>query len=142
VRKKINYGKLMHEVFEKIDSINDIATGVQTLLMEGKISEADSPGLIEKMNSLLSVSPVSDWFRPGIKVMKEAEILMPSGYIRRPDRIIIVNGKVVIIDFKFGEEKEHYFRQVEEYRDLMGEMGYKDIDAFIWYVEKNKIVKV
>jgi ATP-dependent exoDNAse (exonuclease V) beta subunit len=142
VRKKINYGKLMHEVFEKIDSINDIATGVQTLVMEGKISEADSPYLIEKMNSLLSVSPISDWFRPGIKVMKEAEILMPSGYTRRPDRIIIVDGEVVIIDFKFGEEKEHYFRQVEEYRDLMGEMGYKDINAFIWYVEKNKIVKV
>jgi ATP-dependent exoDNAse (exonuclease V) beta subunit len=142
VRKKINYGKLMHEVFEKIDSINDIATAVQNLIMEGKINETDSPGLAGKMNSLLSVSPVSDWFRPGIKVMKEAEILMPSGNTRRPDRIIIVDGKAVIIDFKFGEEKEHYFRQVEEYRDLMGDMGYKDIDAFIWYVEKDKIVQV
>jgi hypothetical protein len=132
----------MHEVFEKIDSINDIATAVQNLIMEGKINETDSPGLAGKMNSLLSVSPVSDWFRPGIKVMKEAEILMPSGNTRRPDRIIIVDGKAVIIDFKFGEEKEHYFRQVEEYRDLMGDMGYKDIDAFIWYVEKDKIVQV
>jgi predicted Ser/Thr protein kinase len=74
--------------------------------------------------------------------MKEAEILMPTGNIRRPDRIILVDGKVVIIDFKFGEEKEHYFRQVEEYRDLMSDMGYRQIDAFIWYVEKNKIVKV
>jgi len=142
VRQKINYGKLMHEVFEKIDSINDVATGVQNLVMEGKISDADSQGLIGRMNSLLSASPVSDWFRPGIKVMKEAEILMPSGNTRRPDRIILVDGKAVIIDFKFGEEKEHYFRQVEEYRDLMGHMGYKAIDAFIWYVEKNKIVKV
>ena len=67
---------------------------------------------------------------------------MPSGNIRRPDRIILVDGKAVIIDFKFGEEKELYFRQVEEYRDLMLDMGYKAIDAFIWYVEKNKIVKV
>jgi len=142
VRQKINYGKLMHEVFEKIDSINDVATGVQNLVMEGKISDADSQGLIGRMNSLLSASPVSDWFRPGIKVMKEAEILMPSGNTRRPDRIILVDGKAVIIDFKFGEEKEHYFRQVEEYRDLMGHMGYKAIDAFIWYVEKNKIVKI
>ena len=142
VRQKINYGKLMHEVFEKIDSINDVATGVQNLVMEGKISDADSQALIGRMNSLLSASPVSDWFRPGIKVMKEAEILMPSGNTRRPDRIILVDGKAVIIDFKFGEEKEHYFRQVEEYRDLMGHMGYKAIDAFIWYVEKNKIVKI
>jgi ATP-dependent exoDNAse (exonuclease V) beta subunit len=142
VRQKINYGKLMHEVFEKIDSVNDVATGVQNLVMEGKISDADSQGLIGRMNSLLSASPVSDWFRPGIKVMKEAEILMPTGNTRRTDRIILVDGKTVIIDFKFGEEKEQYFRQVEEYRDLMGDMGYKAIDAFIWYVEKNKIVKI
>jgi ATP-dependent helicase/nuclease subunit A len=142
VRKKINYGKLMHEVFEKIDSFNEITDGVQNLVMEGKISEADSSALIEKMKSLLSASPVSDWFKPGIKVLREAEILMPSGNTRRPDRIIMVEGKAVIIDFKFGEENEHYFRQVEEYRDLMREMGYRDVDAFIWYVEKNKIAKV
>jgi ATP-dependent exoDNAse (exonuclease V) beta subunit len=142
VRQKINYGKIMHEVFEKIDSVSDVVAGVQKLVAEGKISEADSQGLVGKMNSLLSSPPVSDWFRPGIKVMKEAEILMPTGNIRRPDRIILVDGKVVIIDFKFGEEKEHYFRQVEEYRDLMSDMGYRQIDAFIWYVEKNKIVKV
>jgi ATP-dependent helicase/nuclease subunit A len=141
-RKKLNYGKLMHEVFEKIDSINDIETGVQNLVMDGKISEADSKGLIDRMNSLLSVRPVSDWFRPGVKVMKEAEILMPSGNTRRPDRIVIVDDKAIIIDFKFGEEKEHYFRQIEEYRDLMSNMGYKNIEAFIWYVEKNKIVTV
>ncbi|MGD0341949.1 MAG: UvrD-helicase domain-containing protein [Bacteroidales bacterium] len=142
VRQKINYGKMMHEVFEKIDSIDDIEAAVQNLVMEGKIGEADSRGLIGKMKSLLSVSPVSDWFRPGIKVMKEAEILMPSGNTRRPDRIIMADGKAIIIDFKFGEEKKHYFRQVEEYRDLMSDMGYTGIDAFIWYVEKNKIIKV
>ncbi len=142
MRKKINYGKLMHEVFEKIDSVNDIKTGVQNLVMEGKISESDSTVLIQKMNSLLSVSPVADWFRPGMKVMKEAEILLPSGTTRRPDRIMVINGTTIIIDFKFGEENEHYFRQMEGYRDLMSKMGYSNIDAFLWYVEKNKIVKV
>jgi hypothetical protein len=142
VRQKINYGKLMHEVFEKINSIDDVEISVQNLVMEGKITDADSQDIIGKMNSLLSASPVSDWFRPGIKVMKEAEILMPSGNTRRPDRIILVDGKAVIIDFKFGEEKELYSRHVEEYRDLMLDMGYKAIDTFIWYVEKNKIVKV
>jgi hypothetical protein len=49
-------------------------------------------------------------------------------------------GKTTIIDFKFGEENSHYSEQVNKYRNLLLDMGYKDIEAYIWYVDKNKIV--
>jgi hypothetical protein len=72
--------------------------------------------------------------------MNEAGILLPSGVTRRPDRVIFKNGKTTIIDFKFGEESPHYAEQVDQYSNLLTAMGYEDIDAFIWYVDKNKIV--
>jgi hypothetical protein len=72
--------------------------------------------------------------------MKEAGILLPSGNIRRPDRVIFRNGKTTVIDFKFGEENEHYIEQVNLYRSLLIDMGYSDVDAFIWYVDRNKII--
>ena len=83
---------------------------------------------------------MSDWFRPGNNVLKESEILLPSGVTRRPDRVIINDGKAVIIDFKFGEENKHYADQVRQYRRLLSEMGYNEIEAFLWYVDKNKII--
>jgi hypothetical protein len=72
--------------------------------------------------------------------MKEAGILMPSGNTRRPDRIIFKDGKTIIVDFKFGEENPHYAEQIDQYRRLLADMGHKSIEAFIWYVDKNKIV--
>ena len=140
VRKKINYGKLMHEVFEDINTREDIPAAVKRLVLEGKVEESESASLISRLDSLVSVKPVSDWFRPGNNVLKESEILLPSGVTRRPDRVIINDGKAVIIDFKFGEENKHYTDQVRLYRRLLSEMGYKDIEAFLWYVDKNKIV--
>jgi len=65
---------------------------------------------------------------------------LPSGITRRPDRVIIKDGKATIIDFKFGEENSHYLEQVEQYRHLLIEMGFASAEAFIWYVDKNKIV--
>jgi hypothetical protein len=60
---------------------------------------------------------------------------------KRPDRVIINGGKVIVIDFKFGEENKHYSEQIKQYRNLLVDMGYDDIDAFLWYVDKNKIVR-
>jgi ATP-dependent helicase/nuclease subunit A len=85
---------------------------------------------------------VAEWFSPDNKVMKEAGILLPKGVTRRPDRVIFNNGKTTIIDFKFGEENPHYAEQVNQYINLLVDMGYSDIEGFIWYVDKNKIVTV
>jgi superfamily I DNA/RNA helicase len=142
LRERINYGRLMHEVFERIASSDDIPSAVRQLALDGKISGTYSAMLEKKLKDLVSVPSVSEWFRPGNKVLREAEILLPSGSTKRPDRIILSDGKAVIIDFKFGKEEPHYIRQISEYRDLMSAMGYSDVSAFIWYVEKNKVVTV
>lgn len=142
VRKKINYGKLMHEVFEGIDIPGDIPTAVRNLVLEGKLTAEESEEIEERVNDMIKMPQVADWFMPGNKVMKEAGILLPAGVTRRPDRVIFRNGKATIIDFKFGVENSHYAEQVNQYQRLLLDMGYKEIEGFIWYVDNNKIVSV
>jgi len=92
--------------------------------------------------SMVSSPPVSEWFDDGNRVMREAEIILPSGKTKRPDRSILKNDMTVLVDFKFGEENAHYAGQLREYREILSKMGYKNIDSFIWYVDNNKIVSV
>ncbi len=141
-KEKISYGKLMHSVFENIDTAADIPSAVRNLVLEGTLSSGDAPALEEKLKKLISGPPASEWFMPGNRVMKEAGILLPSGHTRRPDRIILKEESAIIIDFKFGEENSHYVGQLREYRKLMEDMGYRNIEAFLWYVDKNKIITV
>jgi ATP-dependent exoDNAse (exonuclease V) beta subunit len=140
IRKKINYGKLMHEVFEGINTASDIPAAVRKLVLEGKLSEDDSADIELRINDLINFPVVADWFSAENTIMNEAGILLPTGLTRRPDRVIFRNGKTTIIDFKFGEENSHYVEQVNEYRNLLANMGYINIEAFLWYVDKNKIV--
>ena len=142
LRKKINYGKLMHEVFEGVNTPADISIAVRKLVLEGKLPEDESADIEKRIYSMISTPQVAGWFLPGNKVMTEAGILLPSGNTRRPDRVIFKDGKTIIIDFKFGEENPHYAEQVDQYRHLLTDMGYEKIDAFIWYVDKDKIVSV
>jgi len=140
IRKRINYGKLMHEIFEGINTPADISVAVRKLVLEGKLAEEESAGIEKRVNEMISKPQVLDWFMPDNQVLKEAGILLPTGVTRRPDRVILKNKKTTIIDFKFGEENSHYSEQVNQYRNLLLDMGYQNIEAFIWYVDKDKIV--
>ena len=140
VRKKINYGKLMHEVFEGINKSSDISSAIRKLVLEGKLPEDESSEMEERVNNLINMPGIAEWFLPDNQVITEAEILMPSGNTRRPDRVIFRDGKTTIIDFKFGAENKKYIEQIETYRHLLIDMGYKNTEAFIWYVDKNLIV--
>ncbi len=141
-REKINYGKLMHEVFGNIKTSGDISGVIKKMVLEGRISQDESSDLEKKIFSLISTPPASDWFLAGNNILTEAEILIPHGSTRRPDRIIITKDKTIIIDFKFGEENPHYIDQVLNYRSLLNEMGYSVVEGYLWYVDKNKIITV
>ena len=75
-------------------------------------------------------------------VMKETEILLPSGNTRRPDRVILKDGKVIIVDFKFGQESPHHINQMKQYRKLLSDMGYDETEACLWYVDSNIFIRV
>lgn len=139
-REKINYGKLMHEVFEAIDIPADVQPAIRKLVLEGKLPEDEAVATEKKINSLITLPVITEWFSSGNKVLRETGILLPSGTTRRPDRVIFRDGKTIIVDFKFGEQNPHYTKQINRYRDLLSDMGYENIEAFIWYVDNNLII--
>ncbi len=61
---------------------------------------------------------------------------------KRPDRIILRDGEATIIDFKFGDESPHYLSQIRQYRNILTEMGYKVVQAYLWFVDADKIITV
>jgi len=132
----------MHQAFEYIDTSADIAAAVDRLVLEGQIPLSDSESMIYRLRELISAPSVKDWFKEGNRVFKEADILLPSGNISRPDRIIVNDENTIIIDFKFGEERKSYTDQIIHYSNLLKEMGYRDVEGYIWYVDRNKITRV
>ena len=141
--EKRKYGILMHDVLSSIEKHEDIIPAISEKYISGEINSEEADILKDKLISLTCESEVKNWFDGSMTVLNEAEILFGKGQSRRPDRIMInENNHVIIVDYKFGEQKEkEYHRQIEKYVSLIREMGYQKVDGFLWYISLHEIEK-
>jgi hypothetical protein len=80
------------------------------------------------------------WFpQDASKVMMETDIMDTDGQVYRPDRVVIMDGKTVVVDYKFGVHHSRYERQMKRYADILSRMGYPDVTACLWYVHTGEI---
>ena len=108
---------------------------VRQAVLDGSLDKEQA----EEAMSLLSERIVSakgrGWFREDAAVYTERDIVDVDGSVHRPDRVeIYPDGRVCIIDYKFGKEKPEYRDQVALYADIYRRMGYVDVTSAVWYV--------
>lgn len=102
-------------------------------------------GVEPEIQNLLTERILSkpQWFNSSLKVINETSVIDPSGFVHRPDRVVIdLDGKVSIIDFKFGEESDEHKRQVDRYTKLYHDMGYGQVRGYVWYIPSDKVVEI
>jgi ATP-dependent helicase/nuclease subunit A len=143
VHVRLDQGKLMHRIFELIRTRDDVPRAVQTVVREGKLTERESAGMIERVIGLMDVPPAREWFDGSWLVRNEQDIVHPGGRILRPDRIMYRSGQAVVVDYKFGSGKSpQHAGQVSEYMKLLRGMGEEDIRGYLWYVSLGEVVSV
>lgn len=139
----LDKGKIMHEVFERINVTEDLKPSLQLSVQEGKLLQRDADELFVEYHPRLQQSIVSEWFSMTATILSEQSILTNNGHTYRPDRLVINGDKMTVIDYKFGDKEEKkYNRQVQQYMKLLMEMGYTNVEGFIWYVRLDKVSKI
>jgi len=140
---KRKHGALMHEILSRIETRDNIAGVLDSYQMTGVITPEETKEISERINGLLDIPDAGHWFDGSMRVLNEVDILFGKVFSRRPDRVMIANDRVVIVDYKFGiHPDKRYNRQVRNYMKLVGEMGYNRVEGYLWYIELNKIEAV
>jgi ATP-dependent helicase/nuclease subunit A len=135
-------GSLWHKIFERIIVQDDIHESVKKQEDLGNINETQSEIIIKQIEAWIANPEISRWFSHESKVLNEIDIIVPKSTTRRPDRVVIHENGTDIIDYKFGhKESNQYFKQVNEYCELFKEMGYQNVNGYIWYPIINKVIK-
>jgi ATP-dependent exoDNAse (exonuclease V) beta subunit len=69
--------------------------------------------------------------------------LLTGKELKRPDRIMLNDEEVIVVDYKSGEkELDKYHSQVRSYVNELKRCGYSKVSGYIWYTQTNKRVKV
>jgi len=140
--ERINKGTIMHQVFEKIIIRPDVRPAVNQMISSGLINPLEGEELFEKIDNMLQEQPYSDWFSSRWKVLNERDILRAGESKHRPDRVMILDNKVVVIDYKTGEKSDKDVRQMKGYLADLKKMGYESCEGKIWYLQNNEIISV
>ena len=137
-----NFGILMHRAFAEASDEAAIEQAVVQMQHDGTLSVEEADHLRRQIHEALSDPTVRSWFDGSWEVVRtEQEILSPRDrQIRRPDRVMTCGKRAVVVDYKFGEtDPARYRRQIADYGRLLREMGYTEIEAWLWYVKLGKI---
>ena len=145
----IKTGNLMHSIFANIKTTADIDKVIKDYAERGLLSSTDisASQLRQMIDRRLQNTLAASWFEPGWQIYNECTILSHdpvSGKMKenRPDRVLMRDGHVVVIDFKFGSKKEQHITQVGLYMSLLRQMGWEDVSGYLWYFYTNDIVPV
>jgi ATP-dependent exoDNAse (exonuclease V) beta subunit len=142
--ESLGMGLRLHSIFEKATTYEDIRTALRTLMLGGYIDKGEANALQVKIEAMLDNSIVNEWFNGSWDDVKREASIISQGDIRRPDRVMIRGDKVVVVDYKFGDNrmKSHQL-QVAEYVELLESMNcYSNIEGYVWYVALGEVVKV
>lgn len=145
----IKIGNVLHQLFSTIYTTADIPTRLNELEQQGIIynDEITSAQLRTRIEDAITNPQVQEWFSKRWQLYNECTILEYNKDTNemeehRPDRVMTNGKEFVVVDFKFGKEREEYKKQVQQYMEILIRMGHKKVSGYLWYVVKNNVVEV
>ncbi|MFW5821540.1 MAG: hypothetical protein ACOCWA_09625, partial [Bacteroidota bacterium] len=137
------YGTQMHEILSGIKEYSDIGSSVRRAWLKGLLNSEERENLQEELSELLDRQPFRDWFSGDWTCRLEEEIIHGKGEILRPDRVMIREDMVVVLDYKFGyKKKDVYKNQMRQYYEALDSAGYTNIRLFLWYYKMNELEEI
>ncbi len=140
-QRKINRGIIIHEILSKIDNTTSFQDILKRMEYSGKVPKEERKVIEDQLKKIFEIKEVNRWFFGNGEHLTEQPIITKDG-IFRPDKVIISEGVATIIDFKTGIKSQSDKSQVEKYKSLIKEMGYKSVKGMILYIGSLEIIEV
>lgn len=141
-RKSIDLGDVVHWILSQTKTKDDFQSAIDRAVLKFAISTDELSEIKLMLRKNWELPQFSSWFDPKWQVRNEYSILLDSGKIRRPDRVISDDENAIVIDFKTGLPDDRHKKQVGEYKGILQAMGYEQVDGYIAYLSNYKIVNV
>jgi hypothetical protein len=136
-------GVILHDILSRVVCPDDLDAAVRNAHMAGEVISEEVPIIKELLRKRLNEVQERGWFPDDrAAVLNEANVIDTDGNTYRPDRVIRKDGKIVIVDYKFGEHYSKYESQMKRYADMWRRMGYADVSAFLWYVHTGEVKEI
>ena len=136
---------MMHSILCEATDFADIERRIDEAHTQGRINAEQRDELREVISREFARDCVKEWFSDGWETIRNEQDIICGSTIgtRRPDRVMTKGRRAVIVDYKFGNEPSgEYVKKMRLYMDLLRQMGYDEVEGYLWYMTIGKIEKV
>jgi ATP-dependent exoDNAse (exonuclease V) beta subunit len=137
--RAMEYGNVLHYALSLVAHASDTERAITRLIREGMIRSEEAGVVGDRLRAVTGHERLAPFFAPRARVMNEQEILTKNGLILRPDRLVFLDGGVVVMDYKTGKPHQKHLAQVREYRQAIEEMGHPVNASIVIYIQENSI---
>lgn len=137
-----NLGILIHEALAHVKTEVDIPNAVNMLIEDGRVSVQESEELRKTMRNLIARSELKPLYANGTTIRNEVDIQLSDGKWVRPDRVVYKDDSAWVLDYKTGKETGKHKKQMEAYKQAMSQLGFKQVQGMLVYLNEEKIVTV
>ncbi len=136
-------GIILHELLARTMDLSKLPKVINEMQQEGLIREAEKEGIKLNALSVLQNKDLKALLSKPYQDLSEQTIIDSKGESYRPDKVLIGNDEVLIIDFKFtSDQRPEHFTQVKAYRKLLTDMGYSKVNSYLYYGFLGELVEV
>lgn len=142
LEKSKDKGNKIHGILADIYFREDKGKALEKAVRTGLILPHEIESFTEDIENIIQHPLLEPLFQLPARVQNEREILLPSGEMLRPDRVVHLNGTVYIIDYKTGLPADSHKNQVRKYAQIYAEMGYTQTCIYLVYIRNREVIQV
>lgn len=136
-------GSIKHEVLANAANQKEVKSCLDELLLSGVIAEQEVKTLHEEVMDVLNHPELKAIFDKSTESIIEKNIIDADGKLHRPDRILIDDEGITILDYKFTlEQSDRHIEQILNYKELLLQMGFQKVKTYLFYAVTQELKEV
>lgn len=134
-------GNTLHYILGHIYKLQDIDKAIDLALKKGLIPTTERTSIKDKVMQVVTHPKLLPLFSAKNLVYNEKEILLSNGKKLIPDRLVFMNDKAFIVDYKTGGKNPKYKEQIISYAHAIESMGYQVAKRIIVYINTDVTIE-
>ena len=133
-------GIVLHDILSDVRAPKDLRRAVDAAVRDGRLTAEEGEADFALLQQRIASASARGWFpEDGSVVFNEHTIFDSDGSEYRPDRVVTLPDRTIIIDYKTGEHSDSNKYQVRRYMRLYRQMGYPSVTGHVWYLHDDHV---
>ena len=136
------FGIYFHTLIGAIENASQIQDKLEMLIKQGLVDSSSRKKIEESARVFFKEGKAIGLFNGVHKVLNERSILLPSGKLLIPDKVMVRENDVVVLDFKTGKKESKHEKQVRNYKKNLEGIFNQEVIPMLYYTKSNEFIQV